>query len=188
MTIVLLSGTSGSGKTYIAEQVMAALGPPERTLPLGPRGHPGALVWPGVTVMGKYTTACGGCDALSWKGASDDIERVVAEEVGRGQRVLLEGLMVGTWGVPRMLRLVPLGLVVVQLATPADECVAAIERRRAQRALAAGREATPLDPSNTVGKHAGLLSVLPRRLQAGIAVELLDRDAALARVRELILG
>lgn len=186
--ICLLSGTSGSGKTYIVEQVLAALGPAERTLPLGPRGRPGALVWPGVTVLGRYETACGGCDSLSWKGASDDIERVVAEEATRGRRVLLEGLMVGTWGVPRMCRLVPLGLVVVQLATSPEVCVEAVGQRRKERAATRGVEATPLDPSNTVGKHAGLLSVLPRRRAAGIPVELLGRDDALARVRELVLG
>jgi hypothetical protein len=187
MTIALLSGTSGSGKTYIVEQIMRELGPEQSTVALGPRSKPGALVWPGVTIMGKYGPACGGCDALSWKGASDDIERVVVSEVERGQKVILEGLLVGTWGVPRLTRLVPHGLTVIQLATSPEDCVAAVLARRAERARELGKELKELDPSNTLGKHHGLLSVLPRRREAGINVELLSRDAALARVRELLL-
>jgi hypothetical protein len=100
---------------------------------------------------------------------------------------VLEGLLVGTWGIARMSRLVPLGLVVIHLATPVEECVAAVERRRLERAAAAGKEPTPFNPANTTGKHAGLLSVLPLRRKAGIPVELLGRVEALTRVKELVL-
>lgn len=187
--IVLLSGTSGSGKTFIVEQLLAELGPHDTTLRLGPRHKHGGYVWERrrVTIMGEYTAACGGCDRLSWKGASDEIEQAVVAHHELGHKVVLEGLLVGTWGIPRMSRLVPRGLIVIHLATPVEECVRAVEERRSARAAAAGKEPVPLSPANTVGKHAGLLSVLPRRRRAGIPVELLDRAAALARVRELVL-
>jgi len=187
--IVLLSGTSGSGKTYIVEQLLAALGPHDETFTLGPRNKHGGYIWSarGVTIMGEYTAACGGCDRLSWKGGADDIERVVVAQHALGRKVVLEGLLVGTWGVPRMTRLVPLGLHVIQLATPVDVCVAAVDARRLARATAAGKALVPLDPANTVGKARGLLSVLPLRRKAGIPVELLGRDEALTRVRELVL-
>jgi hypothetical protein len=187
--IVLLSGTSGSGKTYIVEQLLKELGPHDTTIRLGPRHKQGGYVWErrGVTIMGEYTAACGGCDRLSWKGGSDDIEQVVVAHRALGHKVVLEGLLVGTWGIPRMSRLVPLGLIVIHLSTPVDVCVAAVEARRLERATAAGKEVQKLNPSNTIGKHKGLLSVLKLRRAAGIPVEFLDRLEALIRVKELII-
>ncbi len=187
--IVLLSGTSGSGKTFIVEQLLKALGPHDETLCIGPKKQQGGYVWRarGVTIMGEYTAACGGCDRISYKGGADDIEYEVIEQYRKGQRVVLEGLLVGTWGVARMGRMVPAGLINIHLSTPVETCVAAVEKRRAERARKAGKEVTPLNPANTIGKHRGLLSVLPLRRRAGVPVELLDRDAALARVRELVL-
>lgn len=187
--IVLLSGTSGSGKTYIVEQLLRELGPHDETLAIGPKGKHGGYVWRnrGVTIMGEYTAACGGCDRISYKGGSDDIERVVFEQRTLDRKVVLEGLLVATWGVERLARLVWGGLIVIHLTTPVDVCVASVERRRIERAREAGREPKPFDPANTVGKHRGLLSVLPARREAGIPVEELDRAAALARVKELIL-
>lgn len=186
--IALISGTSGSGKTYIVQQILAELGPAQGALTLGPRDKHAGYIWPEVCIMGEYTTACGGCDRLAWKGAADEIERAVGEQVTAGRRVLLEGLLVGTWGVARMSRMVSLGLINIHLSTPVEMCVSAVESRRAQRAVERGKELTPFNPDNTVGKHRGLLSVLPARRAAGVPVEELDRAAALVRVRELILG
>ena len=187
--IVLLSGTSGSGKTYIVERLLEGLGPHDETLRIGPRAQMGGYVWRtrGVTVMGEYTAACGGCDRISYKGGSDDIERVVFEQRALDRKVVLEGLLVATWGVARLARLVWGGLIVIQLTTPVGTCVGAVDARRLERARAAGKEPKEFNPANTVGKHHGLLSVLPARRAAGVPVEELDRAAALRRVRELVL-
>lgn len=180
--IILYSGTSGSGKTFIVNRVMERLGAHDETLTFGPKRKLGGYVWhaPAVTIMGRYDATCGGCDSLSWKGASDDIERAVVEQrLGYSRRVILEGLLVGTWGIPRLGRLVKSGLIVVHLTTPVEECVASVEARRAARAVVAGKELKPFNPDNTVGKHHGLLSVLPARRAAGIPVECLSRQEAL---------
>jgi hypothetical protein len=188
--IVLLSGTSGSGKTYIVEQLIRDLGPHDETFTIGPKAQQGGYIWRtrGVTIMGEYTSACGGCDRISYKGGSDDIERIVFEQRALDRKVVLEGLLVATWGVARLTRLVWGGLVLIQLTTPVEDCIKAVIKRREQRAREAGREPTPLDPTNTATKYRGLRTVLQRRRAAGIPVEELDRAAALKRVRELILG
>lgn len=187
--IVLLCGASGSGKTYIVERLLEELGPHNDTLYIGPKNRCGGYVWRdrGICVMGEYTAACGGCDRISYKGGSDDIERVVLEQVALGRKVVLEGLIVATWGIARLTRLVWSGLIVIHLTTPVEECIAAVDERRATRAREAGREPKPLDQHNTRGKYEGLLSVLPARRAAGVPVEELDRAAALRRVRSLIL-
>lgn len=187
--IVLISGTSGSGKTYIVQRLLEELGPSGGDIHLGPRGKQAGYVWPfrNVVVMGTYTTACGGCDGLSWKGGADDIEAEVLAQRAIGRKVVLEGLLVATWGVPRLGRMVPEGLRVIHLTTPVEECIASVLERRAARAAETGKEVKPFNPANTAGKHHGLLSVLPARRAAGIPVEELDRAGALARVKELIL-
>jgi hypothetical protein len=108
------------------------------------------------------------------------------EQWAAGRRVVLEGLLVGTWGVPRLGRLVTYGLTLIHLSTPVEECVASVLKRRTERAAAAGKELKPFNPDNTVGKHAGLLSVLPLRRAAGIPVELLSREEAMTRTLELL--
>lgn len=196
MSIVLIRGTSGSGKTYIAESVIAALGGVESALtitlpdPKTGRHKIAAYVWSGdrVCVLGRYEAACGGCDAISWKGAADDLERIAVSQVREGRRVLLEGLMVATWGQERLLRLAQYGLEVVHLTTPLEACLAAVNDRRRARAEAAGREYTPVDPANTTAKHRTLETTSRNNVAAGIVVTRADRRVALARVRELVLG
>jgi len=187
--IVLISGTSGSGKTYIVREIIKELPFNTSLLYLGSKNKLAGYLWdePPLAIMGNYSAACGGCDSLSWKGASDEIEQEIIRQRDLGRSVILEGLLVGTWGVARMGRLVPYGLINILLDTPVEECVASVEARRAEKAAATGKELKPFNPDNTVGKHGGLLSVLPLRRAAGIPVEVLSREAALARVREIVL-
>lgn len=187
--IVTIRGTSGSGKTYVAQRVMEELGSHGETIPIGPKDRLGGYVWPNLdfAIVGRYETACGGCDGLSWKGAADDIEAAAAEQLRLGRRVLLEGLMVSTWGADRLLRLDEAaralgGLLVVHLTTPLDVCLSSVRERRQRRARAAGKEAPPLNVTNTTSKHAGLITHTRNQRRRGVRIEELDRDAALARV------
>lgn len=187
--IILISGTSGSGKTVLVKRVLEKLPLYDYQISIPTQKKSLGYIWeePPLAVMGRYDATCGGCDTLSWKGGADDIERVLNDQVlGYDRHVILEGLLVATWGIPRLTRLSKLGLTVIHLTTSVEECVASVQKRRTERAAAKGKEPTPFNPDNTVGKHHGLLSVLSARRAAGITVETLDREAAYARTVELL--
>lgn len=195
--VVLLKGTSGSGKTYIAEQIIAALEAKAvvtNWFGLGPKGKLGGTVYQNeqglrTAVLGRYESACGGCDSMSWKGAADDIEAKIKELVADGYDVFFEGLIVATWGVDRMIRvgnLLNTDFYVVHLTTPLETCISSVEARRAARAEAEGKELKPLDPANTASKHRSLQSTTRMQRDRGVRVEELGRAEALARVRSLL--
>lgn len=46
-------------------------------------------------IIGRYETACGGCDALSYKGSHDDIEAMVRGAMEKGN-VIFEGLTISS--------------------------------------------------------------------------------------------
>lgn len=195
--IILIAGTNGAGKTHLMRRILAKL--PEKPDLLtevkvdgksGPKMKRIASTWLApydITILGKYDgPTCGGCDCYSWKGASDDLERVVTEEVKAGRRVLLEGLIVATWGQDRMKRLKDLGLVVVQLSTPLEACLDAVNGRRKTRAEAEGKEYTPVNPDNPSSKHRFLEKVAPVRRGLGVPVNELDRESAYRYVVEAL--
>jgi hypothetical protein len=189
MTVVLIRGTSGSGKTWIAEKVIEACGGLDKAYHL-PLDNPakekdkwrvGAYVWkvPPVTLMGRYTAACGGCDSINWKGAADDVEQVMSWQVASGQHVLFEGLTAGSYGVERLKR-IP-GLVVISLTTPLQECIVSIQQRRDARGVD-----KPLDTTNTRLKYNSVITADKNQAKAGVHVERLARPEAHARVMELL--
>lgn len=198
--IILIAGTNGAGKTHLMRRILAKLPEPDgysevtkpngKTVKVAANWHNSRDpdIWPGshdITVLGKYDgPTCGGCDCYSWKGASDDLERVVTDAVKAGRRVLLEGLIVATWGQDRMRRLKDLGLVVIQLSTPLETCLDAVNGRRKTRAEAEGKEYTPVDPDNPSSKHRFLEKVAPVRRGLGVEVLQLDREEAYRYVVE----
>lgn len=187
--IILLRGTSGSGKTTVVQRVIDHLnrrGPPSDFLKLGPSDRP-PVKWrqsgtrwahSRVTVMGRYgEVACGGCDGMSWPGGADDIEMQARAMARDGDQVLMEGLIVASWGVPRYQRINDAtggGLRLVNLTTPLDVCLASVTARR----LAAGNE-KPLNPENTISKYEGFAKSVDRLRGAGLTVLELDREQAL---------
>jgi hypothetical protein len=185
--IIMVRGTSGSGKTYVAQQVLSRLGNVYSHLKIGPKSTLGGYLFDRVAVVGKYETACGGCDAYSWRGAAEDIKDLVLEHASN-RHVLLEGLMVSGWGIERVLELnsQSCGLTVVHLMTPLEECLESVRERRRKRAESLGREPSELNTHNTTRKHGELLRVSQKQERAGVRVEYLSRSEALSRVLELL--
>ncbi len=188
--IILVSGTNGAGKTYLMRRVLDLL-PREangecriqrdrtKSIRVGSQwGHPYDI-----TLLGRYDgPTCGGCDCLSWKGASDDLERLIVKAVQDGQRVLLEGLIVATWGIKRLMRLRGMGLAIVHIAVPLEECLASVNDRRRARALATGKEYTPVKEDNIVSKYRCLQRQNDARRASGITVLELSREQAFQHV------
>ena len=184
--IIMLRGTSGSGKSYIAFRVMDALGDPDDYINFGPRNRRGGYIWNDhLTLIGRYETACGGCDGFSWPGCAGEIEALVQLHALSTPHVLLEGLMVSSWGGDRLRRLGP-DLTVIHLSTFLEDCLAAVNARRAARSAALGKDLGPVNPFNTTKKYEGLLTASAKHRREGIRVETLDRTAALARTFELL--
>jgi hypothetical protein len=190
MAIVLIRGTGGSGKTYIAERVINAMGGLYKAMPfaLGPANKlgirkTGGYRWlsPPVTVMGRYETQCGGCDTIGgWSGGPDEVCAKISAEAAAGQSVLWEGIAVSSYGQQRLLAMGP-DLTVIQLDTSLDECVRSIQARRAAKG-----NTKPLDLYHTERKHKALFTTSRSNQAAGIKVETHSRETALPRVKELL--
>jgi hypothetical protein len=193
--IVNIRGTSGSGKTTVVNRVMELLREREKVekdtllwLEMGGKQRVvGHRIGP-VFVAGRYSTTCGGCDTMSWKGAADDVCALVLAQAAQGP-VVFEGLMVSGWGTGRLKDLweaAGRNLHVIQLTTPLEDCLASVQARRAARAAAKGEEAKPLNPENTTAKWHGTRRGSELLVKAGVPVEFLDREAAFHRAKELV--
>jgi len=184
--IVLLRGASGSGKSFIAREAMARAGGMDKALklPLGPYRKVGAYIWDKakLTVIGRYDEATGGCDAQTWPGAPDEQEALITAEARRGQNVLFEGLLVGSWGKPRLKRLHAAdGLTVILLATTIDECLASIYARRE-----AAQSPNPFNEIHTRNKHRSLIVTTKNNRKIGLNALTLPRAEAMAKTMELL--
>jgi predicted kinase len=191
--IVQIRGTSGSGKTHTAYEVMKRL------------GHYGVAVTEvkGITdigwqalgfntvLIGKYDTACGGCDTIK---TQDEICRRVILNVNEGRNVVFEGLLISQI-YERYAKLhnalVAQGhqYAFAYLDTPVEKCVAQVNsRRQAAHAVklekALNRNAAPdklprltqLNETNTRSKHRDCLRNRDKDLANGFTVIDLRHD------------
>lgn len=187
--IIFVTGTNGTGKTTLMRRVMELLpGDPEVvTIEINGKTKKVALRWPGFTVMGSYDSACGGCDKMSWKGASDDIERLIRAEADAGQHVLLEGIIITNWGLARYVGLnETYGAHQVLIDQPLEACVNSINERRRANAEEKGREFKPVPLKNVTDAWNGSYRAAERRESAGVPVYRLSREDAFKKVRELL--
>ncbi len=183
--IIIISGTNGSGKTHLMRRLIERIKGPSEEIRFTRSDSKVVSIgtaWEKTTVLGRYDTACGGCDKFSWGGAGDDLEKLITAAVAKGHDVLLEGLMVSAWGIERLSRLRDLGLQVVHLTTPVQQCIDSVNDRRRARAEREGKEYTPVNTTNLVSKHGSLQKQNANRRRAGITVHELDREAAFIHV------
>lgn len=177
-------GTSGSGKSHFARQLIALYTPggvqsfhkEGRKQPYYYRydrlGGPSSPLF----VLGHYETACGGCDTIN---GYDEMFALARKCAAEGD-VLMEGLLLSA----EANRSIALGrefgddFQVLLLDTPLGQCIANIQARRAGR----GND-KPVNPKNTESKYKGVKSVCRRLVESGVRVYEGDFDTCFARAR-----
>ena len=187
--IVQIRGTSGSGKTYTARQIMTRLGVEREE-----RNRENQIVWydlnQGVTLIGKYETACGGCDTIK---TQDEIVDRVLTNYSRGRHVVFEGLLISQI-YDRYAALAknmgPQTYAFAYLDTPLDKCIEQVNARRQEsheeRLAKAKRRNMPVEKlptlkdfneANTRSKHRDCIRNRSKDLAGGITVIDLKHDA-----------
>lgn len=179
--IINIRGTSGSGKSHLAREIMKQY---EATMPYYVTGRKQPIGYrlmkngrKDLAVIGHYQTDCGGCDTIH---DMNEIFKLVRASHNAGCDVLFEGLLISA-EVNRtaQLHLDGLPLIVVALSLPLEECLASVESRRAAKAeRTGGGPRPPLNPKNTESKHKGTMQSSARLEAQGVEVHRCDREAA----------
>jgi hypothetical protein len=185
--ILNIRGTSGTGKSTIARQLMACYEPNPlryrregRKQPLGYRyAAKDRTLQRDLAVVGHYETDCGGADTIP---DYDDLVSLVRQGSMNGMDVLFEGLLF-SGDVKRTVALhewaleVGEELVVVAIQLDLQVCVDSVNQRRREKAdrIAASKGIDPVyrgevPPKNTVAKHRGLTLACQRLEAAGVKV------------------
>lgn len=156
MTVISLRGTNGSGKSYLVQRLMKKFpyrpeGQDERGRPLGYEMDldDGSKLY----LVGRYETACGGCDGIH---PYDAIWPRVDRYAQMGH-VLFEGLSVssGYGRIGRASEKYGDEFIFAFMDTPLQKCIDHVVARR----LSKGND-KPFDPKNVVKKyHAVELSI-----------------------------
>ncbi len=154
--IVNIRGTNGSGKSTAVTRYMEAVCVEEE---LKESGRTWAYrLQNGVFVLGRYTTACGGCDTIK---TFAEVKAAVTELASHGP-VLFEGVLWSTCFKPtaELAQSLPEHhFIFAMLDTPSDECLRRVLARRKQ----AGNE-KPFDPTKQQQKHVAIARA-QRRLE-----------------------
>lgn len=183
-TIVSLRGTHGSGKSSVVAKILqmyAATPVADPTRPKKPLGYLMKLpTGRKLYVVGSYTTACGGCDAIQPYSLIWPRIDLAAQE---GYDVLYEGAMISSsyGNIGRSSEKYGSDVVYAFLDTPEDECVRRVNLRRSAKGK------PPLgDETNVRTKWR---SVLKMRLEFaeryGVRVAVVDHTRAVKRTLEL---
>lgn len=182
--IVNLRGTSGSGKTTIAKELLRLASPgivfrvdKKRKRP---EGYWFNMTLRPLVIMGHYETPCGGCDTIPNYAHLFDMIRRAHDH---GNDVFFEGLLVsGDVKWTTALHRDGYPLQVVGLDVPIELCLESVNLRR----RAKNPDAPPLNPKNTIAKHRCIQGAMKKLEAAGIPTEWQPRDRALKRILELL--
>lgn len=179
--IVNVRGTNGSGKSTAVTRYMDVIRV-EEELKQG-----GGKTWAyrlrnGVSVLGRYTTACGGCDTVK---TFADLKAGVTELASHGP-VLFEGVLWSTCFTPsvELAQSLPQHhFIFAMIDTPADECLRRVLARRKQ----AGNE-KPFDQTKQQKKHVTIAGIQRRLTAAGYDARILPHANAFATIEEWFRG
>ncbi len=196
--VLNLRGTSGAGKTELARRLMGSYGVPQERGPATPLMRPGRarpIVWvlphPAggrpLALLGDHGdgAARGGCDTIPLRdGGMAEAFRLADGLARDGHDVLLEGLALSAdiWNTATLAR-AGHRVHVLCLATPLEECVRNVVRRRR-----AGAAALPVIRRTAEAGQLGLEAAVAA-LRATLAVAevgVLPFDDLLARARTLL--
>lgn len=173
--IINLRGTNGSGKTWMSTQLVPPT--PENKFVIAQHSYVTkagaqrvkdifAYRCEDIVLVGRYDTACGGCDGLpdvrtAYRAA------LAASQLTGVRGVVLEGLMISgiyqsvvdeLGGAARLLPR-PATLVWAYLSTPLDKCIQRVRDR-------SGRP-PEWDPHNIVSKHRAVVRTRERAIADG---------------------
>jgi hypothetical protein len=174
--IVNLRGTNGSGKSTAVTCYMEVKRVEEELKRSG-------KIWAyrlrnGIFVLGRYTTACGGCDTIK---TFADVKAGVTELASLGP-VIFEGVLWSTCFKPsvELAQSLPQHhFIFAMLDTPIDECLRRVLARRKQ----AGNQ-KPFDPTKQQKKHATIARVQGRLGAAGFDTRNLPNANSFTTIEE----
>lgn len=193
--IINIRGTSGSGKSTLIRHLMNEaefVGPIQpTTAPFTGKqvigyGLEGLETFDerDVLVVGRYETACGGCDGI--KTQDEVCERV--RRFNRLGHVVFEGLLISH--IYSRYKLLHEELATptqpylwLFLDTPLDVCLSRVQQRRA----AAGND-KPFNPVNTTQKWMDARRVFAKAEQDGLQPRWLDWQNPLGQLEEVLRG
>lgn len=182
--IIQVRGTSGSGKTWVMQQVIKALGDYEEQYIYDPetgRKRPRCYFFNGlVYVLGHYKTACGGCDGIGSARAVYDLTRQLLDGPDRARVILQEGLLLSEdvkWSSQ-----LP-DLRIVFLTTPVEKCIGQVKKRRAE----AGND-KPLNENNTRRRVAVIERARIKLLNLGVDCRRMGAEQAAREVLRWTCG
>jgi hypothetical protein len=129
--VISIRGSNGAGKTWVARQVMSRA---EDDFKKKVTLDNGVLVnvYKNFVILGSYDRVCGGCDTIKTPQMVWDAVVYCANF----SNVIYEGVIVGNVFEPTMilearLRMIDAKLIPICLSTPFEECVANVNKRRA---------------------------------------------------------
>lgn len=168
--LINIRGTSGSGKSTIIFALMEMFD--ATPIKAGGKVTDYRLTTPygDVYIIGRYETACGGCDGIK---TQDEVCARVRKYARKGH-VVFEGLLVTSCYSRYRVLLDELDqpYVMAFMTTPIKTCIRRVEKRRHARG-----NKKPLNPANTVAKYEHCQRTLARcKADGGSCLELNWRD------------
>lgn len=175
-----IRGTHGSGKSYVPIQIIKMFDTvPWVGSPFTYEGKEQILGYYvkalNLTIIGRYETACGGCDGIK---TQDEIKERVAVASQTGH-VLLEGILVAHTFGPWEEYSRPWGdnWRFLFLDTPLARCIDNVNARRRE----AGKEALE-DPKNIIRDHGRIWALHDKFLSAGRQAQWVNHNMSVAMV------
>lgn len=180
MPVFDIRGTHGSGKSTVVHTLLKS----HDNLPILENGiHLGYHIPElDLAVLGKYQTACGGCDGIK---TADEVVRRVRLFAGEYKNVVLEGILVShTFDRYNRLamELSDYGYIFCFLDTPLEVCINRVRSRRVKSG-----NTKELNPSNVIKDWHRIWERLRLQcLQSGLTMEVLDWHNPVSELLEIM--